>query len=289
MRPVLQESKIKKMWILYIAILIICIIGIGIALYLQFFQNEKIEIVFGITDTEEEDTYNELKEEFKTTLFTNKFENIQQEELEIEKIKDEYDIVITAHTYTANEENKNMNVSVPYINIKKEDTVKFNKKMQETYEKQAKTYKEQNSTVKVIYTVEYIAYLQDNILSIVIRSEIKEGSKSQKATIETFNYDLINDKEVTINDLLILKNISTNDANSKIKDEIKEIQEQNQALVEQGYNIHQRDYTSEIYDINNASQYFLGKDQMLYVIYAYGNDEYTDNEDTNDMDVIIFK
>ena len=43
-----------------------------------------------------------------------------------------------------------------------------------------------------------------------------------------------------------------------------------------------RDYTSDMYSINNVTEYFMGKDNALYIIYAYGNEN-----NTNEMDVVI--
>ena len=46
---------------------------------------------------------------------------------------------------------------------------------------------------------------QNNILSLAIRSEYKEGAKSQKAMIKTFNYNITEGREETIDELLALK------------------------------------------------------------------------------------
>ena len=39
-----------------------------------------------------------------------------------------------------------------------------------------------------------------------------------------------------------------------------------------------------MYKISNAKNFLYGKDGMLYLIYAYGNDE-----DTSEKDIVIFK
>ena len=49
-----------------------------------------------------------------------------------------------------------------------------------------------------------------------------------------------------------------------------------------GYTMYKRDYTSDMYSINNVTEYFMGKDNALYIIYAYGNEN-----NTNEMDVVI--
>jgi len=139
--------------------------------------------------------------------------------------------------------------------------------------------------MNIIYTVQYKAYLQNNILSLVIRSEYKEGSKSQKIIIETVNYNVVEQRTVKIDEILSLKNIKNSEATNKIRREIKAIQEQNQALIDkEGYSIYQRDYSSNKYDISNCKYYLYGKNGMLYVIYPYGNED-----STSETDIVIFE
>ena len=68
----------------------------------------------------------------------------------------------------------------------------------------------------------------------------------------------------------------------KINNEIKTIQKRVEELAKLGYTIYQRDYTSDIYNINNVTDYFMGNDNTLYIIYAYGNQNHT-----SEMDIII--
>ena len=142
----------------------------------------------------------------------------------------------------------------------------------------------QISSMNIIYSVEYKAYIQNNILSLVIRSEYKEGDKSQKVELETFNYNLAEKREITIDEILILKNITQEYATNKIRNEIKKIQEQNQPLINEGYPFYERDYNADRYDISNSKYFLYGKDGMLYVIYPYGNED-----DTSEMDIVIFQ
>ena len=95
MRPVLPEKKINyKLLILYIAIFIICIIGIGVSMYMQYFQDDNIGVIFGVTDSEEEDKYNDLKNNFNN-IFTNDIDITQEGDIEVQKIQESYDIVTT--------------------------------------------------------------------------------------------------------------------------------------------------------------------------------------------------
>ena len=81
-----------------------------------------------------------------------------------------------------------------------------------------------------------------------------------------------------------VKNIDKTNANKKIKEEIEKSQEQNTKLAELGYNTITRDATSDTYKIENAKEFFLGDKGYLYIIYPYGNKEYT-----SEMDIVIIK
>ena len=286
MKPILQDNKLhRKYWILYISIFIICTCGIGVVLYVEYFKDEKIEIVFGITDSdsEEEDEYNDLKSEF-VNIFDNKVEILQENLANIEKISDEYDIAITAYNYDESNEKYTVKVDVPYLNIRNENIRKYNQANKNKYNAKAKEILDGNVNEDMIYTVQYKVYVQNDIISVIIKNEIREGSKSQKVCYDTFNYNFIENKEVTIDELLKLKDITNKQAYTKVQNEIKKVQNQNESLAQQGYPTYNRDYTAEMYKIENTTEYFLGSDGMLYLIYAYGNIDYT-----NEKDIVIFK
>ena len=56
-----------------------------------------------------------------------------------------------------------------------------------------------------------------------------------------------------------------------------------QNISEQGYNVYVRNEEDSMYEIDNTANYFLGKDNYLYLVYAYGNNNYT-----SEMDLVIF-
>ena len=280
MRPILPQKKINyKLLILYGLIFVICIFGIGMSMYMQYFQDEKIGVIFGITDSEDEDLYNELKNNFNS-LFTNDLDNLQGDDIEIKKIKEDFDIVATRFEFKEEEENYTLDVSIPIINIDNEVTKEYNKQIEDIYKQKVDEIKASSG---YIYNVRYKGYIQDNILSLVIYSELKEKNSNQKIMIETFNYNLVENKEVTLEDILNLKNIEVSDANSKIKSEIKEIQEKNDSLTELGYNMYKRDVDSDMYKVPDIEQFFIGEDGNVYVVFAYGN-----YDQTSEMDVVIF-
>ncbi len=288
MRPVIQKNKINiKLIIVYIIILIVCVVGVAIALAkTQYFEEENVGRALGIVDedSEKENEYNDLKNDFDT-IFTNQVESLGQDTSNVKKIDSKYDIVVTAFSIKENRDNCTIDAQIPYINIANSSVRGFNKRINITYKQRAEALKKQVSSMNIIYTVQYKAYLQNNILSLAIRSEYKEGSKSQKITIETLNYNVIEQRIVKIDEILRIKNIKQSDATNKIRSEIKAIQEQNQALIDhEGYSIYQRDYTSNRYDISNIKYYIYGKNGMLYLIYPYGNED-----NTSETDIVIFE
>lgn len=286
MKPIMQNNKVHhRLWILYLIIFIICTMGIGVALYLQYYKEQNMGAIFGITsdDSEKEDEYNELKSEF-SSLFTNDIENRQEGEINVEKIYDGFDIVAAAYSYEKNDEKCTLNAAIPYINIRNEITIKYNQETREMFKNKAEEFQNQEVSENIIYNVRYKAYVQNDILSLVIEAEEKEAGKSQRIIIKTYNYNFVEQKEVTLEEMLNSKNIEISDANSKIKKEIQQQQEQIEALSEQGYNLYERDINSDMYEVENTENYFLGKDGMIYLVYAYGNEDYT-----SEMDIIIFE
>ena len=191
MRPVLQKKKKNyKLLVIYILIAIICIVGIGMALYMQYFQDEKLGVIFGITDSEEEDKYNDLKNNFNN-IFTNDVENMQDGKLNMQKINQNFDIVATRYKYSKQTEDTTLEVTIPNINIKSDLITEFNEHVKNTYKEQVDKCKASNEGY--IYNVKYKAYIQENILSLIIYAELKEGSNNQRLMIETYNYDIVNE------------------------------------------------------------------------------------------------
>lgn len=292
MKPIVEQYEGKKyLKIFYISIFVICILCIGAAVYLQFNQGKETRNLPNENQTQEdiepEDEYNALKAEF-SSLFTNNLDISQNSLIEIQKLNDNFDYIVTAYTYDKMSDNVILKAYIPYFNIKKEKALELNKRIGQKFKSKAEEINSlEEESENTIYTVTYKAYLQNNILSLVIRSELKEGTKSQKIEIQTYNYNIIEDKEVTLQELLTLKSIKDSEAEFKITNEIMEIQKQNeafaQALAEQG-SLFKRDYTSDIYKLENTEQYFLGKDGMLYILYPYGN-----NYNTSEIDIVIFK
>lgn len=282
-----DSKKQKKLKIFYIAIIVICIIAIIAALVIQIIHEKEPPKVSGnnnptvqlpeLTD----DKISVYKEQFNN-IFENKVNYLKNNAYKINKINETEEIVYIG--YRNNETKVNdyeLNVNIPYINIKDKTIEEFNKQIKDIFEQKARDVLNTKNS-NIIYTVNYSAYVSNNILSLVVRSTLKEGGNPQRDIVQTYNYDLTKHQNCTIDTMLELKGITKKEATQKIKEEIKAVQEKVDELAKLGYTIYQRDYSSDIYSINNATEYFLGNDNALYIIYAYGNENHT-----SEMDIVV--
>lgn len=281
-----ESKKQKKLKILYISIISICIVAIISAFIIQIVKerhpNEEEKTGNTVEQPElTDDKISAYKEQFND-IFENKVNYLENNAYKISKIKQDQEIVYLGYQNNENKENYyELDVNIPYINIKNETIEEFNKQIQDIFEKKAKDVLNTKNK-NIIYTVDYSAYVANNILSVVVRSTLKEGANPQRDIIQTYNYDLISQNKCTIDKMIEIKGITKKDANQKINDEIKTIQKRVEELAKLGYTIYQRDYTSDIYNINNVTEYFMGNDNTIYIIYAYGNQNHT-----SEMDIII--
>ncbi len=275
-----ESKKNKRLKIFYVGILIVCVVAVIFAMVLQISKRNEVKGESKIPQITEAQK-SQYKDEFES-IFNNKVNYLENNSYKISKIDNTKEIIYIGYKNNDNKINDyELNVNIPYININNSIIEDFNTKIKDIFEKKAKSViNTQNSNI--IYTVNYSAYISNNILSLVVRSTLKEGTNPQRDIIQTYNYDLTNQKEYTIDNILEAKGITKKEANQKIKEEIKAQQEKSEELEKLGYTTYKRDYTSDMYSINNVTEYFIGKDNALYIIYAYGNEN-----NTNEMDVII--
>ncbi len=265
----------KKDIILYAIAIIICIVALTIIVAIIFLgedvvQKNKVEIA-----TEEEKI--ELRTNFEN-MFKN---NLTGEIQDIEKNNNDKDYVYTALEATnTSENNYSLNVHIPEINIKNDVVTEINTDI-------AKRYKQEVSNVlnskgkNTIYSIEYEAHVENNILFLTIRSNLKQSNNAQKLMIYTYNYDLKEQKSHTLDELIQILNYDKTEIQNLINSEIKSQEENANSLKELGYSIYLRDSSSDIYKVEN-SDYFFIKDGRLYIIYPYGNEAVT-----SEMDLVI--
>ena len=278
-----EEKKKKKLLkIFYISIIAICIISIVAALLIQIVQNNKpyTEGTAKLPELSYE-KINQYKEDFNN-IFENKVNYLENNSYKISKVKPNEEVVYVGYQNKDTQINDyELNVNIPYINIQNKTIEEFNTQIKEIFETKAKSVlNSQNNNI--IYTVNYSAYVSNNILSLVVRSTLKEGTNAQRDIVQTYNFDLTNKKECTIDEMLKLKGITKNDASKIIKDEIQIVQKRVEELAQLGYTVYPRDYTDDIYSVNNITEYFMGEGNALYIIYAYGNLNHT-----SEMDIVV--
>lgn len=98
-----------------------------------------------------------------------------------------------------------------------------------------------------------------------------------------YNYNLQTGTKISLNDYIAYKNITNTTLQNRINREIQEISEQTQDLNDVGFSVYTRDPNSDMYKLENITNYFYGPDDYIYIIFAYGNNNYT-----SETDVIVF-
>ncbi len=136
-----------------------------------------------------------------------------------------------------------------------------------------------NDAQNNIYTVTYAAYLNENILSVVIKATLKEGNNAQKVTIQSYVYNISTNEEITLQKMLEIKGLNSDSVQDQIKETIQASINYSENLTSLGYETFKRNINDEMYKIENSNNYFLGPNRSIYIIYAYGNENPTTESD----------
>ena len=274
-----KEKLNRKRIALFTVILIIIIIAITVVVGVQILGNDVVNNMFGISKivkrTEEEKA--ELKVNFEN-IIDNQFQD--NSNYEVKKIEDDKNLIYTSYSKQEKNEKYELNVNLPYINIKNKTVQNFNNEIENTFK--GKTEDILNNPDKnAIYTVKYKAYVENKILSVIIYSDLKQDTSAQRDIIQTFNYNLEENKELTLEDTLKIYELDKKDTQKIINDDIQAEQKKSEDLIQLGYNVFSRDLNSEIYKIENIKEYFIHNGN-IYIIFAYGNTNLT-----TQMDIVI--
>jgi len=140
----------------------------------------------------------------------------------------------------------------------------------------------ENEREYTIYNVNFLSFTNGNILSVVIKAVLKEGNTPQRTMIQTYNYDIDNDKIITLDEILKDKNIDKVNVQNKIIETVREKNVNTSILAKQGYNIYVRDIRSDEYLIENIKTFFVGEDGHIFIVFAYGNQNFTET-----MDILV--
>ena len=278
-----RKDKIStRAVIIYTVSIISCIIAliiIGLSIYYGSDELDRLITVGGSSLSQEDEQYQLLVSNFDD-IFQNHLEEYTTD-VNIKKIDEAQELVYTYYTKNENKKNSyDLNLNIPYINIDNETIAVYNEEIKQTYEATAERIL-QTENKNIIYSMQYEATIENDILSLIIRVNLKEGSNAQRLIIQTFNYDLKNNKEINLEEMINLKQLNTNDVQNKINEEINSEYQRVEDLRSLGYEIFERNLENEMYKIENSQEFFV-KDGNIYIIYAYGNENFT-----SEMDLVI--
>lgn len=257
--------------IFVISIIVICIICINLAVFFKITEKDE-----RVSTTEEVvvDTV-ELAENFDN-IFDNKIDYQNYDVSSASIIDSSKDIVYTSQTKQDKQEGKyDINVNIPYININNANVITINQEIETLFYSKVNNIIANTDDKETIYTVKYKAYINDNILSLVINSNLKEGENSQRTIIKTYNYNISSNEVLDINRILDYRTLSSKTVQSKIDSTIKDAAQTSQQYQELGYSKYLRDVNDDMYKVENTKVFFLGEGKSLYILYPYGNSNYT--------------
>ena len=266
---------------IYALIVAFCIIAIIVGVNAQFFSTKEsdevpdINVSNVVSVNEEIDISNKVMQLFDNKLPQFKdYPNIEKGDLSknylyiysenpqlpngpyTKKLDGKYDIVAYLPVFNINSDVTNgfNNITINYFVKMMNDIVV-------------------NGTTNTNLTISFAANVNDNILSVAIIAKLKEGDKPQRIMIQGYNYDLANNKEVKVADVLAKKNVDMATANSKIEKFVKSADN----------TLYKRELTNPIYSIDKVTNFILGRNGELYIIYAYGNQA---NVYSSEMDIV---
>lgn len=278
----------KNQKLIFILLGAFCVLALIAGIYAQFFvgssNNNNIQNPDNSINNEiKPKTQEEIKSQLNS-LFTNEIISNDYDETNLQKRDASKGIVYSAYDIQKQEGNYELDVHLPVININDSVATDFNKMTQSIFANKASEILNNKYTEKVIYSVDYISYVNDNILSLVIKSTLKQGNNPQRVIVQAYNYNLETGEKVQLVDVLAKRNIIQSDCQNKIHEIVTKAQEEAQVLVQSGYTVYNRNLSDSMYQISNISTFFLGKNEELYIIFAYGNQNFT-----SEMDVVLYE
>ena len=273
----------KNKVIFFVVLFLICVVAICVAIYVQYFYKYSdtdplmIGIHIGAKKTTEE--YASLKANFNS-LFSNDV-HINSENLKFDKINTSQNIVYTYNKVENQDENYyDVNVKIPALNIDNNVVKEINKDIIEQFDKKAKDIMTKLDGY-TIYHVDYVAYVNNDIVSIVIREKEKVDSKAETINITTYNYNMSNKSKINLEDLIKLKKTDKETVQETIISSIDATADKNNEIAKE-YGGLVRNSEDKMYKVENTNDYFLTDDGYVYIIYDYVD------KNTNEIDIVIF-
>lgn len=269
----------------FVIVGLLCILALSIGIYAQIFyrysDTDPFMLGIGVGKTQEAVEITKMKNEFNN-IFTNDISG--ETTTDIIKKETNKDLIYTTQNIIEKEDDKyNIVANIPYINIDSDSVEKINSEINKKYVEKIEKIIEASKEYQD-YNVAYKAYLNGELLSIIIRENIKEGRNTQSSKITTYNYSLSLDREVSINDIIKAKGYDSKKLQKEIDSQIEDLNKKDEELKNQYTEVRLRDISNQMYKIENTENFIVNQDGYLYLIYAYGN-----KENTNKIDLIIFE
>ncbi len=284
--------KNKNRMIIFILIGVFCVLAIIAAIYAQFIATDYDDIgdepTINVgnnnnTGVEREKNQDEIKTQFNG-LFTNTVNAGDYDLSTVDKLYDDRDIVYSAYTINESNDNYEINVNLPVVNIAGDVVSEFNGITQELFADKAAEVMNSVNAYKTIYNVDYAVFINNGILSVAIKSLLKEGNNPQRTIVQTYNYDLQTGERVEIGRILSNLGLTTDEVQNKIREIVNEAAEAANILEQSGYSVFKRNLEDSMYNMNNLTTYMLGPSNELYIIFAYGNRNFT-----SEMDIVLYE
>lgn len=273
----LKNTPVNNMWgdkktkIAVIIIGLICAVAIIITVTVQI--NQLLE-----TPTQMEKSEGNIIE--FNSLFDNKLNQQGYTLSRLEKLDDEQNVVYTSYEQNEKVDGKyDINIKIPVINLDNTIIKNINKEIEDVFREKARNIIREGKDYEVIYNVEYTAYINSNILSIAIKSNLKEGANPQRVILQTYSYNMTTNELLDIDKIIAIKQLNKRDVQNEINNVVAENSKQAQSLLELGYKVYERNLSDDMYKVENTRNFFYGPDGVLYIIYAYGNNNYTSELD----------
>lgn len=294
-----MEIDAKKRKMLYVVVIIICIASIIIGIVTEIAttnpatkkgeEKKPVSSGNGGSNIPSTETIEGLQKEFEY-MFKNNVDISGIDDSGVAKLYPDEEIVFTAYKNNKIEKDKyNIDINIPMINIGSGVAGEFNGITQKYFADKTQEVIE-NSREFTIYNVYYTGYVNDNILSLVIKSTLKVGNSPQKTFITAYNYNLETGLKYDINEAVKSRGIKMEEAQEKINLMMKGVERDTNSLKEalkdnesQSKTIYERKFDDKMYKIENTETYFLGPKGFLYIIYSYGN---KDGENTSAVDIV---
>lgn len=269
-----EETKVRN--IFFIVIIVVCVLALSYGVYYQvFIKNAPVNIPEPPVVVEDvgfidlfDNTFH--SQDYATTGFTSRLDPNK-------------DIIYTAHTMNESFDGKyDITSSVPIININHSNVINIDKEITSVFYNKINditTASNEGSAPKTVYTVSYTAYLNENILSLVIRSTLKEGNNAQRVIIKGYNYNLSTNQLLSLEDVLSIKGKSIASVEETIHQTIQEAIDYSDRMALLGYDVYKRNIKNDLYKVANSDNFMMGPNGSIYIIYAYGNNSFTTEND----------